>query len=427
MPVQLAIHMVDTLHTDAWQWLGAFFAHPQSSQHPNHQFLVSHVLPLHGLVLIKRLSNIKLKWFLYTNMWWLVIVAVCTGTCTTFTATTLMVSWTSVAVLMPANCRIPFTHMIPLMSTVTMSNGQLTIRPTTRPAVVGQGLAEACNVIRWYAGWCELVNRIVEFKTLPMVWWTVVPSVYQTMVDISAWTMRRSAHHSRSIYNRMMPLVWWMPVQCSWMEIPLCMETWGTRVAVDRWNIPRWQGSISVIMWFMTAESCSLVLCSCMPAWMQRLQLQTLGISRLFLFAANTHIHHYCFHVNVFWGAFSALTVLVECQQEHPACKKPRVEVLALLSVYSKVQIFANGSAYATATPNISCFIKIQIGLTFLVSAYPGCTGKEGGKWVFCFRWTRISHFPLWSSTTCSQRTSGISGIGFYWAYVLPATQPQSR
>ena len=60
-PVQLAIHMVDTLHTDAWQWLGAFFAHPQSSQHPNHQFLVSHVLPLHGLVLIKRLSNIKLK------------------------------------------------------------------------------------------------------------------------------------------------------------------------------------------------------------------------------------------------------------------------------------------------------------------------------------------------------------------------------
>ena len=25
----------------------------------------------------------------------------------------------------------------------------------------------------------------------------------------------------------------------------------------------------------------------------------------------------------------------------------------------------------------LSCFIKIQIGLTFLVPAYPGCPGKE--------------------------------------------------
>jgi len=31
----------------------------------------------------------------------------------------------------------------------------------------------------------------------------------------------------------------------------------------------------------------------------------------------------------------------------------------------------------------ISCFIKIHIGLTFLVSAYPGCHGKEPIKWVF--------------------------------------------
>jgi len=30
--------------------------------------------------------------------------------------------------------------------------------------------------------------------------------------------------------------------------------------------------------------------------------------------------------------------------------------------------------------PIISCFIKIQIGLTFLVSAYPGCSGKEAVK-----------------------------------------------
>jgi len=30
----------------------------------------------------------------------------------------------------------------------------------------------------------------------------------------------------------------------------------------------------------------------------------------------------------------------------------------------------------------ISCFIKIQIGLTFLMPAYPGCPGKEAIKQV---------------------------------------------
>jgi len=30
----------------------------------------------------------------------------------------------------------------------------------------------------------------------------------------------------------------------------------------------------------------------------------------------------------------------------------------------------------------VSCFIKIQIGLTFLVLAYPGCIGKEAIKRV---------------------------------------------
>jgi len=32
--------------------------------------------------------------------------------------------------------------------------------------------------------------------------------------------------------------------------------------------------------------------------------------------------------------------------------------------------------------PIISCFIKIQIGLTFLVPAYTGCAKKEDVKWV---------------------------------------------
>jgi len=32
--------------------------------------------------------------------------------------------------------------------------------------------------------------------------------------------------------------------------------------------------------------------------------------------------------------------------------------------------------------PEISCFIKIQVGLTILVPAYPGCPGKQVVKWV---------------------------------------------
>ena len=30
----------------------------------------------------------------------------------------------------------------------------------------------------------------------------------------------------------------------------------------------------------------------------------------------------------------------------------------------------------------VSCSSKIQIGLTFLVLAYPGCPGKEAVKWL---------------------------------------------
>jgi len=30
----------------------------------------------------------------------------------------------------------------------------------------------------------------------------------------------------------------------------------------------------------------------------------------------------------------------------------------------------------------VSCSSKIQIGLTFLVPAYPGCPGKEAVKWL---------------------------------------------
>jgi len=43
---------------------------------------------------------------------------------------------------------------------------------------------------------------------------------------------------------------------------------------------------------------------------------------------------------------------------------------------------FAYGPADATAAAIIFCFIKIEIGFTFLLLAYPGCSGKETVKLV---------------------------------------------
>jgi len=82
------------------------------------------------------------------------------------------------------------------------------------------------------------------------------------------------------------------------------------------------------------------------------------------------------FHYRVI--AFSALMLLVGHQEEHPACKKLSDEVLARLSVWSKVQMICIRSSWCHWHPVISCFIKIQNDLTFLVLAYPGCAGKRG-------------------------------------------------
>ena len=50
--------------------------------------------------------------------------------------------------------------------------------------------------------------------------------------------------------------------------------------------------------------------------------------------------------------------------------------------------------------PIISCVTKIQIGLTVLVQAYPGCPGKDAIKWVslrcsYQVGYTCIKHYNL--------------------------------
>jgi len=78
----------------------------------------------------------------------------------------------------------------------------------------------------------------------------------------------------------------------------------------------------------------------------------------------------------------SALTLLVGRQEEHPACKKLSDEVLGWLFVRSEVWMICIWSSWCHCHPIISCFIKMQIALIFLVPAYPDCHGKEAIKRV---------------------------------------------
>ena len=72
-------------------------------------------------------------------------------------------------------------------------------------------------------------------------------------------------------------------------------------------------------------------------------------------------------------GVISALTLLVGRQEGHPASKKLSGGVLAWLSVWSKVQ-----TCQLMPLPlTVSCFSKIQIGFTFLISAHLGSPGKK--------------------------------------------------
>jgi len=79
--------------------------------------------------------------------------------------------------------------------------------------------------------------------------------------------------------------------------------------------------------------------------------------------------------------AFSALTLVVWPQEEHPSCKKLSDKMLAWLSVWI---IWSN---WCHCQPIISHVIKIEIRLSFLVPAYWGCPGNEDIKgdmqWFF--------------------------------------------
>jgi len=58
-------------------------------------------------------------------------------------------------------------------------------------------------------------------------------------------------------------------------------------------------------------------------------------------------------------------------------------------TIYDRLQIYH-------WQPIISCYIKIQIGLTFLMLAYPGCHENEAIKWVsVCLILSQQLHWQL--------------------------------
>ena len=86
---------------------------------------------------------------------------------------------------------------------------------------------------------------------------------------------------------------------------------------------------------------------------------------------------------------YSALTLLVGRQEEHPAYKKLSGEVLSGYLSGATCRL-AYGPANATAT---HCLF-LQTGFAFLVPAHPGSPGKRAVKWVCVYKGR------MWSNET---------------------------
>ena len=80
-------------------------------------------------------------------------------------------------------------------------------------------------------------------------------------------------------------------------------------------------------------------------------------------------------------SAFSALTLLVGRQEGHPACKKQSGGGTGM-GICLERGADMHMAQLMPLPLTVSCSSKIQIGFTFLVSAYPGCPGKEAVKWL---------------------------------------------
>jgi len=80
--------------------------------------------------------------------------------------------------------------------------------------------------------------------------------------------------------------------------------------------------------------------------------------------------------------AFSALTLLVGWQEEHPACKKTEWWGAGMVICLERCADLHMAQLMPLPRTVSSCFSKIQIGFTFLVLAHPGSPGQRAVKRV---------------------------------------------
>jgi len=80
--------------------------------------------------------------------------------------------------------------------------------------------------------------------------------------------------------------------------------------------------------------------------------------------------------------AFGALLLLVGRQEGHPACKKEWWGAGVVICLERGADLHMVQLMPLPLT--VSCFIKIQIGCTFLVPAHPGSPGQRAIKRYVC-------------------------------------------
>ena len=109
------------------------------------------------------------------------------------------------------------------------------------------------------------------------------------------------------------------------------------------------------------------------------------------------------FLISLTSSAFRAFILLIECQEEHPACKNNKASIRnrtvhhQFQATGQPVSRTQSSDAMTSRLPHyevncvqrrcfqwgsvpltVSCFIQIQIGFTFLALTYPGCPVKRG-------------------------------------------------
>jgi len=89
------------------------------------------------------------------------------------------------------------------------------------------------------------------------------------------------------------------------------------------------------------------------------------------------------FLVTLSWEcfAFSALTLLVGWQEGHPACKKLEWWGTGMV-ICLELDADLHMAQLIPLPLTVSCFSKIQIGFTFLVTAHPGSPVQRAVKWA---------------------------------------------